>query len=126
AVATLMDVLVPELEPWRDRAHAALAQHRAELEEELNEDGRLPDDWDSDLESLENEWGPLEDLDELDEFDDDELGFDDESDDDLDLVRPMVHGDPKVGRNDPCPCGSEKKFKKCCMNRQKNPPKIDW
>ncbi len=23
----------------------------------------------------------------------------------------------KVGRNDPCPCGSGKKFKKCCMNR---------
>jgi len=22
---------------------------------------------------------------------------------------------PKVGRNDPCPCGSGKKFKKCCM-----------
>ena len=22
--------------------------------------------------------------------------------------------DPKVGRNDPCPCGSGKKFKKCC------------
>ena len=21
---------------------------------------------------------------------------------------------PKVGRNEPCPCGSEKKFKKCC------------
>jgi len=21
---------------------------------------------------------------------------------------------PKVGRNDPCPCGSQKKFKKCC------------
>jgi SWIM/SEC-C metal-binding protein len=21
----------------------------------------------------------------------------------------------KVGRNDPCPCGSGKKFKKCCM-----------
>jgi uncharacterized protein len=21
---------------------------------------------------------------------------------------------PKVGRNDPCPCGSAKKFKKCC------------
>jgi hypothetical protein len=21
---------------------------------------------------------------------------------------------PKVGRNDPCPCGSEKKYKKCC------------
>lgn len=21
---------------------------------------------------------------------------------------------PKIGRNDPCPCGSEKKYKKCC------------
>lgn len=24
---------------------------------------------------------------------------------------------PKVGRNDPCPCGSGRKFKKCCRNR---------
>ena len=23
-------------------------------------------------------------------------------------------GQPKIGRNDPCPCGSGKKFKKCC------------
>jgi hypothetical protein len=23
----------------------------------------------------------------------------------------------KVGRNDPCPCGSSKKFKKCCLNK---------
>lgn len=23
---------------------------------------------------------------------------------------------PKVGRNDPCPCGSGKKFKKCCLS----------
>jgi len=22
---------------------------------------------------------------------------------------------PKVGRNDPCPCGSGKKHKKCCL-----------
>jgi hypothetical protein len=26
----------------------------------------------------------------------------------------QVVGDKKVGRNDPCPCGSGKKFKKCC------------
>jgi SEC-C motif-containing protein len=25
-----------------------------------------------------------------------------------------VRPEPKVGRNDPCPCGSGKKFKKCC------------
>jgi len=26
---------------------------------------------------------------------------------------PYVRGEPKIGRNDPCPCGSGKKFKKC-------------
>lgn len=25
----------------------------------------------------------------------------------------------KIGRNDPCPCGSGKKYKKCCMNKPK-------
>lgn len=29
-------------------------------------------------------------------------------------VEPMVRQQPKVGRNDPCPCGSGKKHKKCC------------
>ena len=24
---------------------------------------------------------------------------------------------PKVGRNDPCPCGSGKKYKKCCLDK---------
>ncbi|MEM7263294.1 MAG: YchJ family protein [Planctomycetota bacterium] len=27
---------------------------------------------------------------------------------------PIVRDNVKVGRNDPCPCGSGKKFKKCC------------
>ncbi len=26
----------------------------------------------------------------------------------------VIRPNPKVGRNDPCPCGSRKKFKKCC------------
>ncbi len=31
------------------------------------------------------------------------------------LSRPVpVTAAPKIGRNDPCPCGSGKKFKKCC------------
>jgi len=25
-----------------------------------------------------------------------------------------VRTGPKIGRNDPCPCGSGKKYKKCC------------
>ena len=32
----------------------------------------------------------------------------------LDGVETPVQAGPKVGRNDPCPCGSGKKFKKCC------------
>jgi hypothetical protein len=27
-----------------------------------------------------------------------------------------------VGRNDPCPCGSGKKFKHCCLNKVAKPP----
>ncbi|MFC1747530.1 UPF0149 family protein [Pseudomonadota bacterium] len=29
---------------------------------------------------------------------------------------PVLNTDPKIGRNDPCPCGSGKKFKKCCLH----------
>ncbi|HIZ71748.1 MAG TPA: SEC-C domain-containing protein [Candidatus Atopostipes pullistercoris] len=25
----------------------------------------------------------------------------------------------KIGRNDPCPCGSGKKYKKCCMKKNR-------
>jgi hypothetical protein len=28
--------------------------------------------------------------------------------------KPIQREQPKVGRNDPCPCGSGKKYKKCC------------
>lgn len=30
--------------------------------------------------------------------------------------QPIVHDMPKAGRNDPCPCGSGKKYKKCCLH----------
>ncbi|HLD77418.1 MAG TPA: SEC-C metal-binding domain-containing protein [archaeon] len=32
-------------------------------------------------------------------------------------ARPAVRNasGQKVGRNDPCPCGSGKKYKKCCL-----------
>jgi SEC-C motif domain protein len=29
-------------------------------------------------------------------------------------VQTVVRDQPKVGRNDPCTCGSQKKYKKCC------------
>ena len=48
-----------------------------------------------------------------------------EDEDDLDvweegdtpLFEPYVRATPKLGRNDPCPCGSGKKYKKCCMEK---------
>jgi hypothetical protein len=30
------------------------------------------------------------------------------------LNLPFIREEPKIGRNDPCPCGSGKKWKKCC------------
>lgn len=50
---------------------------------------------------------------------DDEDDFDMFSRDDWEyqsgpVQMPYVRENPKIGRNDPCPCGSGKKYKKCC------------
>jgi uncharacterized protein len=29
---------------------------------------------------------------------------------------PVRHSGPRVGRNDPCPCGSGKKYRRCCLH----------
>lgn len=29
-------------------------------------------------------------------------------------LKPITRASEKIGRNDPCLCGSKKKFKKCC------------
>lgn len=31
---------------------------------------------------------------------------------------------PKIGRNEPCPCGSGKKYKKCCLGRKQLPSAV--
>lgn len=49
--------------------------------------------------------GDLDGYEDGDEFD----GFDEP------VVPQVIRAEPKVGRNDPCPCGSGKKYKKCCM-----------
>src|SRR5262249_45402975 len=33
---------------------------------------------------------------------------------DMQTVQQVVRSGEKIGRNDPCPCGSGKKYKKCC------------
>jgi len=47
------------------------------------------------------------------------LSYNNRPDDDTDTVNlmptlPIVEHSPKIGRNQPCPCGSGKKYKKCC------------
>jgi len=43
----------------------------------------------------------------------------------LDKIKGIFKGKKKIryshhiGRNDPCPCGSGKKFKKCCYDKMK-------
>lgn len=47
------------------------------------------------------------------EFED--LGLDSEEEEEIcDVQQPYRRDENKVGRNDPCPCGSGKKYKKCC------------
>ena len=36
------------------------------------------------------------------------------------LIKIPLAKKEKIGRNDPCPCGSGKKYKKCCLNNKKN------
>lgn len=37
-------------------------------------------------------------------------------------LNPASQASPKVGRNQPCPCGSEKKYKACCLRKQETVP----
>ncbi|GIL18887.1 MAG: hypothetical protein DWB56_12535 [Candidatus Jettenia sp.] len=38
---------------------------------------------------------------------------------DEEFLEPFTPEKRKIGRNEPCPCGSGKKYKKCCMNKEK-------
>jgi|GEM_PF-3460108 len=58
-----------------------------------------------------------------DDEDDDEDGprqrrsADESSEEPREKVKPFEYANPRVGRNDPCPCGSGKKYKKCCHGK---------
>jgi hypothetical protein len=60
--------------------------------------------------------------DDEDEQDDESLDDDEDEDDHDDYdpaLKPIVNESARVGRNDPCPCGSGKKYKKCCLGKKK-------
>jgi hypothetical protein len=77
-------------------------------------------------EDVDGDWDEEDD----EEWDDDDEHWDDEEDDiDDEHERDSVEAPPpvrqKVGRNDPCPCGSGKKFKKCCLKKQNDDATLD-
>ncbi len=95
-VAVVLGITLPDAERWkrlRDWEHERLERRNAAMEE--------------------NGWGLLRTavgdsglLREVDVEPEPEVG--------VEVTTPIHRSGPKVGRNDPCPCGSGKKYKKCC------------
>lgn len=57
----------------------------------------------------------------IDEYLDEEMDEDNDSSTPFlsgNPYKPYVKEEPDVGRNDPCPCGSGKKYKKCCLGKK--------
>lgn len=55
-------------------------------------------------------------IEEDDSFDNDDFdGYKNNRDDGIVKGETFTRTEPKTGRNDPCPCGSGKKYKKCCL-----------
>ena len=126
-ICDCMDLRAVELEPlieqlWeRDLIEQMICGHLDEIREGLSEAPRPPD--------------PQKDIFELyrgyssygSDPDDDEAPEDEDYADDnlVDFPQriggsalydlPGISYKPEVGRNDPCPCGSGKKYKKCCL-----------
>ncbi len=79
-------------DPWKFYLPSEIAARQQRWTEEDTEND--PVAWDEDYGSSGNEF-----LDEAYPFE-----------------APYVRAEPKIGRNDPCPCGSGKKYKKCCLD----------
>jgi hypothetical protein len=112
AVATIMGVSFPGYEEWYKEAveenwgwgEGVFDRHRIRenFRDDVDEEDWEEEDWEDD---------------EADEYDDD---LEADADDRLFGQEAIRHEQPKVGRNDPCPCGSGKKYKKCCLNKQRS------
>jgi len=81
---------------------------------DLSPDDEGEDDWDEEDDDDES-WLDDENDDVLDDWENDENVISSETRVlDHSAPAPIIRSAPKVGRNDLCPCGSGKKYKKCC------------
>jgi HEAT repeat protein len=114
AFCTLTGTNFPELETWKEEA-------RRDYLDAISGTGD-EDDWDDERWEEEEEW---DDEDVGDDASDIDLGWDaprfpglGQDDDERDeRSGRIIHTGPRIGRNDPCPCGSGKKYKKCCLRK---------
>jgi hypothetical protein len=110
----MMGETFPEFDAWLEDSKTDGDFRRQWYAENSLDD---PDDDFYGEDDLGDEW------DELDGDEEEDGGFDDGDDlDEDDLAQKeesitVVRHEPRVGRNDPCPCGSGKKFKKCCYGK---------
>ena len=119
------------------RDFAELDDWLAAVREDLASESSSEDSWDDDDSWIEDEEDWDDDEEEEEEEDDDDdlsgepfslalprrVGDDPRSNRDLSPmldagVVPITNSGRKIGRNEPCPCGSGKKFKKCCERKQ--------
>lgn len=98
--ATLMGVEFPELEHWKLEVEKKRLDIEGKLlQEESQRLQREIDRLESEKKRLQRETQRIE-----------EQHYEDEE--------PPPRPKKRIGRNDPCPCGSGKKFKKCCLRKQ--------
>jgi len=104
AACTIMGATFPEYEEWYKQAvrdNFGWHDHKPDRIRNHFQEKPAGEQWDE-----END---------LDDDDYDEDDFDEEPD-----VIPFPAARKSVGRNDPCPCGSGKKYKKCCVNKDQD------
>ena len=122
AACTVMEVSFPEYERWFQEAQEQQwgwgdSQEPERIREHLgdrdDEDDLDDDEFDEDeFDEDDDEYVEWDDIDEA-AYEDEVLG---EHGEHLpEEVERLEREGPKIGRNDPCPCGSGKKYKRCCM-----------
>jgi hypothetical protein len=126
AASTIMEVRFPEYDDWYNRA-VKVKWGWADLDQERLRPEFLDDDDDDDFDG--EDWKDDDWEDEYEEDWDENEDWKEEADEDRDReeeyrIEPFVKEQPPVGRNDPCPCGSGKKYKKCCLAKQKAVPQF--
>ena len=116
AAATIMGASFPEYDRWyAESARNCWGWHdhdRDRIRKNFRED--------EEEDSEEDEWDE-----ELEEDDLEDEGIEPYAKEGLPGLLPFRHETEKAGRNAPCPCGSGKKYKKCCLSKQNGTPLFD-